>query len=119
MRSGLLKFVSFKGRAARIEFTVLILGAVTIWACTLAVALLLPPMAGNFLFMGPLIVLPYVIVLSAGVRRLHDLNWSGRFLVLGLNPITGPFLLIWLALQPGVIGANRYDLPSKTGSVYP
>jgi len=115
MRQRLFKHISFKGRASRTEFAVLVLAALVVLAGALAAALILRKTPWNFLIVGPLIVLPYLILLSAGVRRLHDLNWSGRFLVLGLNPISGPFILAWLALQPGAIGTTRFDLPPTRG----
>ncbi|THD70242.1 DUF805 domain-containing protein [Phenylobacterium sp.] len=111
MRTTLLRYISFKGRASRVEFALLAFAAVTAWTCSVLTFQHWSPPGWNALLSLPLIALPYLLVPSAGVRRLHDLNWSGRVLVLGLNPITGPLLVLWLAVQPGVTGASRCDLP--------
>jgi uncharacterized membrane protein YhaH (DUF805 family) len=52
------------------------------------------------------------MVLSAGVRRLHDLDRDGRLvLMLGLF---GPLMLLWLGVQRGTEGLNRYG-PNPLG----
>ena len=49
--------------------------------------------------------------IAVGVRRLHDLDKSGWWLLLGLIPIVGLILLYWFC-QPGTPGANQYGPPT-------
>lgn len=46
--------------------------------------------------------------LGLSVRRLHDLNKSGWFLLLGLIPLVGGIILLVWACQKGTAGANNY-----------
>ena len=48
--------------------------------------------------------------LAAGVRRLHDVDKSGWFLLLGLIPIVGLVLLYFFVI-PGTPGDNRFGAP--------
>ena len=47
-------------------------------------------------------------MISVGVRRLHDLDKSGWWLLVWLVPILGALLLIYWFVQAGTHGANRF-----------
>jgi uncharacterized membrane protein YhaH (DUF805 family) len=53
-----------------------------------------------------------IIVSLAGIcptiRRLHDLNYSGWLILLGLVPVVAIVLVILLCAKPGTVGANQY-----------
>jgi uncharacterized membrane protein YhaH (DUF805 family) len=49
--------------------------------------------------------------LGVGIRRLHDINRSGWWLVLGIIPIVGAIVLIVFAATAGTPGPNRYGAP--------
>ena len=42
------------------------------------------------------------------IRRLHDLDKSGWWLILSLVPLVNIFFLLYLWLAPGTAGYNRY-----------
>ncbi len=46
--------------------------------------------------------------LAVGVRRLHDLNRSGWWLLIGLTVIGILFPLLYWFVQPGTRGTNQY-----------
>ena len=46
--------------------------------------------------------------LSLGIRRLHDVDKSGWWCLLGFIPIVGGIILIVWACQPGTPGQNRF-----------
>ena len=46
--------------------------------------------------------------LSVGVRRLHDTNKSGWWILIGLIPIVGAIVLIVFMCTPGTPGPNRF-----------
>ena len=51
------------------------------------------------------IVLPN---LAVTVRRLHDTDRTGWWVLLGLVPVIGLLVLLWFYIQNGSEGANRY-----------
>lgn len=42
------------------------------------------------------------------IRRLHDINRSGLWLLLTLVPFAGDFILLVFSLLPSVVEGNRY-----------
>lgn len=56
------------------------------------------------------LLVPFICV---GVRRLHDLNKSGWFLLLGLIPLVGAIILIVFFVQKGTEGDNNFGSPSE------
>ena len=74
---------------------------------------------GGFLSGNPeslLVTVPtgiWSLVVSVGgimlsIRRLHDLDKSGWFLLLGLVPLVNVIFMLYMWLAPGTVGANRY-----------
>lgn len=53
--------------------------------------------------------------LAVSVRRLHDGDRSGWFLLFGLIPILGWLFLLFLYVQPGTVGPNRFGPDPKGG----
>lgn len=106
----LRNYATFEGRASRSEYwwyllfyTLLVMG-VSMLGDTLAgllvLALLLPSLAVQ-------------------VRRLHDTNRSGWWLLLCLLPVLGTLILLVFYCLQGVDEGNQYDLPTPTSPVTP
>ena len=65
---------------------------------------------------GVLVIVPtgiWSIAASIGgimlsIRRLHDLNKSGWFLLLGLVPLVNVIFILYMWLAPGTVGVNQY-----------
>jgi uncharacterized membrane protein YhaH (DUF805 family) len=74
--------------------------------------LLLPdyPLPLN-LFLYPLFV--FLPSLAVSVRRLHDLNKNGLFILIGLIPLVGGIWLFVLSCMPGTKGPNEYGADPK------
>jgi uncharacterized membrane protein YhaH (DUF805 family) len=53
--------------------------------------------------------------LGLNVRRLHDVNQSGWWVLIAFTVI-GVLLLLYWAIQPGTTGANQYGADPKAGS---
>lgn len=51
--------------------------------------------------------------IAVGVRRLHDRDMSGWFMLLGLIPILGGLALLVLFLLEGTQGDNKYGPDPK------
>jgi uncharacterized membrane protein YhaH (DUF805 family) len=53
--------------------------------------------------------------IAVSVRRLHDTGKSGWMILVGLIPILGWIYLIYLYVQPGDVGPNRFGADPKGG----
>src|SRR5262245_59397397 len=101
------KYVDFKGRASRSEFWWFFLFQIIV--CI--VAAVIHPLLQVVVGLG--LLLPSI---SAGVRRLHDTGRSGWWILLGLIPLVGLVLIVFLAL-PGTEGSNDYgDVPTPASA---
>ncbi|MCL2520969.1 MAG: DUF805 domain-containing protein [Spirochaetaceae bacterium] len=59
-----------------------------------------------FIFYGALAIIAFI---AAGVKRLHDFNKSGWWLLLICIPIAGQFLMLyWFFFKKGDAGDNRF-----------
>lgn len=94
----LRKYIDFSGRAGRPEFWWFFLFQFIVMVVTGMMSNVLNGIAGLALLLPGLAV---------GARRLHDIDKSGWFLLLGLIPIIGWLFLLYWALQPSG-PANAY-----------
>jgi len=73
-------------------------------------------------YAGPVTTLYFLAVflpsLAVAVRRLHDTNRSGWWLLLGLVPLVGFIVLIVFYAQAGNSGANKYGADPKDSESY-
>ena len=100
------KFFDFSGRASKSEYWWFQLYNAIIYVLT-------------FLFQGDLVLLFSILVIvnlipvyAAGVRRIHDSDKSGWFVLLSLIPLIGLYLFV-LLLQDGSKGKNRFGAKPK------
>ena len=101
------KYANFSGRAMRSEYWWFILFYIIAYIVLAIVDYLLGvQLLTAILSLGLLI--PSIAV---GVRRLHDLDKSGWWLLLGFVPIVGLILIYWFA-QRGTPGANQFGPPA-------
>lgn len=100
------KYATFSGRAPRSEywwFYLFTFIAMTVGG--LIDLLLWEKLGWLYGIIGLLLFLPG---LTASVRRLHDRDRSGWWLLLGAIPLVGTIILIvWLATR-GTVGPNRF-----------
>lgn len=100
----LRKYAVFEGRARRKEYWMFVLVNIII-AFTLGV---IEGAIGVYFFnriYGLAVLIPS---LAVGVRRLHDTNRSGLWLLIGLVPVVGFIVLLIFMAQPGDDGDNQY-----------
>jgi uncharacterized membrane protein YhaH (DUF805 family) len=57
-----------------------------------------------------------LVTLSIGVKRLHDLGWSGWLWLLTLIPVLGGIFSLLLIVLPGSPATNRYGPPPPPNS---
>ncbi|EXB22804.1 DUF805 domain-containing protein [Acinetobacter baumannii] len=99
------KFADFKGRARRSEFWYFELFCVLI---SLIFSIFINEDVATIAMLITLI--PNIAV---SVRRLHDINRSGWWMLIALIPIIGILLLLFWATQEGSSASNQYGEPPK------
>ena len=63
-----------------------------------------------------LIVLFMILAqLAAGVRRIHDHDKTGWFILLGMVPLVGWIFFLIMMLTPGTPGENSYGYDPREG----
>ena len=98
----LKKYFVFKGRASRSEY----------WWFQLIVtpSYFISTLFNNdisYLFLG-ITLFTLIPAISAGVRRLHDTNRSGFFLLISFIPFIGGLVLLFFLIPEGTKGKNRF-----------
>jgi len=122
------RYARFSGRSSRSEYwwvgllNVVVIYGAGIVAIVLADAAERSGAAGPGIAAGLLGALIAVFLLGSfipglalGVRRLHDANLSGWFLLLGAVPGIGPMALLVFSLLPHSPAGERFD--RRTGAV--
>jgi uncharacterized membrane protein YhaH (DUF805 family) len=117
VRSVLSKYGTILGRAARPEYWWWVLAVFILLVITRLIdGALIAPMLGfeRFEHDGgqPLSMLVSLAVLLPGIcvagRRLHDLDKSAWWLLMGFIPVVGFLVLLWFFVQRGSEGANQF-----------
>ena len=98
----LKKYFVFEGRASRSEY----------WWFQLIVSpsYYISTFMQNelaYFFLG-ITLFTLIPAISAGVRRLHDTNRSGFFLLLSLIPFIGGLILLFFFIAEGTKGKNKF-----------
>jgi uncharacterized membrane protein YhaH (DUF805 family) len=108
----LKKYAEFTGRARRKEYWmfVLLVFAIYIVAAIIDGILGMGGMiAGAY---GPLMTIAALALLipsiAVGIRRLHDTNRSGWWVLIALVPIVGSIILLVFFVLEGTRGPNQY-----------
>jgi uncharacterized membrane protein YhaH (DUF805 family) len=116
VKLGFANYVNFSDRASRSEYWYWILfvaigqfvsGVIDSW------------IVGAFILEGIFFLATILPTLSVGVRRLHDLDRSGWWVLLDLIPLIGwIILLIWFCFK-GTDGPNRFgpDRLTQLGTI--
>ena len=116
----LRRYADFNGRSRRKEYWMFILGVVIV-AIVLGIiegAMGMSGMVGGVY--GPLTTLLLLGVLIPGiavqVRRFHDQDKSGWFVLLGLIPLLGGLIVLVFMCLEGTKGPNRFGDDPKGGA---
>lgn len=107
---GVLKnYVGFSGRARRTEFWMFVLFNVIVSV----ILSIIDRLIGNNI-LGYIYALAVLLPsLAVAVRRLHDTDRTGWWILIGLIPVIGAIVLIVFYAMPGTVGPNRYGADPK------
>ena len=115
----LKKYAVFSGRARRKEYWFFVLFYIIIAIVLVMIdsmADTISATTGMGLLSGIFALAMFIPGLAVGIRRLHDINKSGWWILIGLIPFIGPLILIIFALMAGTAGDNEYGSDPKAGA---
>jgi uncharacterized membrane protein YhaH (DUF805 family) len=112
IRTCLRKYVDFNGRASRSEYWWWELGVFLLTICTVAIDY---GVIGGQLLSSVASLALFLPNLAVSVRRLHDVDRSGWFLLLALIPLIGAIVLLVWFVSRGTAGSNRFG-PDPLGA---
>ena len=112
--AGFSKYVNFRDRACRSEY----------WYWTLftiiagAVAGIIDLTVNTQFVSGLFALVTFIPSVAVGVRRLHDLDRTGWWILIGLIPLIGGIvLLVWYATEG--TGPNRFGPDPLAANPFP
>ena len=110
-------YVNFAGRATRQEYWMFVLINTIIAVILAFVGMVLFRSSANYL--GALYSLAVLLPsLGVAVRRLHDTNRSGWWLLIALIPIVGGIVLLVFLCLDGTRGINQFGQDPKANIGY-
>ena len=115
----LKKYFDFSGRARRKEYFLFYLFAIIIFFISFFIDFFIGTYdeeLGWGLFSGICLIFFFIPGLAVQIRRLHDWDKSGWFLLLNLIPFVGWIIVFVLMCIPGNVGHNPYGPDPKAVS---
>jgi len=119
IKTGFQKYIGFSGRAARSEYWYWTLFIYLL--CLVAVLMDLTVFSFNTTGVNPIgsiaSLATFLPGLAVSIRRLHDIDRVGWWVLLALIPLIGWIVLIYWACLRGTVGANRFGPDPLEGKV--
>lgn len=124
-------FYGFRGRIGRLRYlayttvmSLLFYGLVSVVGGVAGLIFftfgLAEPVASENFWLAVLVILAVVLAiggvyaaLAPTIRRLHDINRTGWWSLLGLIPYINGFFVLFLLFMPGTDGTNNYGVPAR------
>ncbi len=123
------RYFDFAGRSRRMEYWMFQLFVILVYVALTAAMLLVGgglDFEGAEAAPGPLVLMIVVVAsiwviatviptFALTIRRLHDTNHSGFWVLIGFIPIIGGLVLLYFMLIEGTRGPNLYGADPKQG----
>ena len=108
----LKKYAVFDGRARRMEFWMF-----TLFNCIIAIVLaIIETMLGIFGISALYSLAVLLPGIGVSIRRLHDIDRTGWWLLIGFVPVIGIIVLLVFCFMDGTPGDNRFGSNPKTAA---
>ena len=99
------KYATFTGRARRQEFWMFVLAYIIVYL----LAIVIDMAAGLYVvFTGILGLALLIPTIAVTVRRLHDIDRTGWWILIYLVPLIGPIVMLVFGCLKGTAGKNRF-----------
>tara|TARA_B100000965_G_C19156835_1_gene568532 strand:+ start:58 stop:426 length:369 start_codon:yes stop_codon:yes gene_type:complete len=111
MFEALKNYADFNGRARRKEYWLFYLFVILGYIVTAVIDLMtgtLDEMSGVGILSGLFFLGVIIPNLAVTIRRLHDQDRSGWWILIGVIPLVGPLVLFVFMCLPGTTGDNRF-----------
>ena len=110
------RYADFSGRSRRKEFwgfaLICVLGGIALVIADVALGTYNPE-SGLGLLSGLFTLVLLVPSVAVTVRRLHDIDRSGWWYLIGFIPLLGGIVLLVFSLRDGTPGSNRFGESPK------
>ena len=114
--------LDFKGRSTRREFWLFYLQSILVIIAAGLLAEIAKALGASEAIIG-FMTIPFVLIvlfmilaqLAAGVRRIHDHDKTGWFILLGMVPLVGWIFFLIMMLTPGTPGENSDGYDPREG----
>ena len=116
VRSVLTNYANFSGRARRSEYWWFALATIVVFGLLAALSRASAIFAVVYGLAALAVIVPGLAVV---VRRLHDTDKSGWFVLLGLVPFVGGIILLVFYATDGTPGDNRFGPSPKAKPLAP
>jgi uncharacterized membrane protein YhaH (DUF805 family) len=104
-----INYANFNSRSARSEYWWWVLFSVIVAVIFYFLVMAVPGIRYLQMIYSLAVLIPS---LAVAVRRLHDIDKSGWWILIGLIPIIGWIVLIYWYIQEGTRGDNQYGPPA-------
>ena len=119
MTMALKRYSDFSGRSRRMEFWMFVVLNIIVNVIASVVDSILGMSGMVAGLYGPLTLLAMLVLLIPGIavsiRRLHDQDKSGWFVLLAFIPILGGLVLLVFMFLEGTKGGNKFGPDPKAG----
>ena len=113
----LKKYAVFSGRSRRKEYWFFVLFAVIISIVLGVIDTMIGTQAGGIGILSGIYALAILIPsIAVSVRRLHDIDKTGWWILIGFIPLIGTIILLIFAFLPGTAGDNKYGADPKAAA---
>ena len=113
----LQKYMDFSGRAHRTEFWMFVLFSVIITIALSVIGYVVMGSNGQSALSGIYGLAVLLPSLGVEVRRLHDTNHTGWWILIGLVPLIGSLVLLYFLVQDSDAGDNQYGPNPKAAAI--
>ena len=113
----LKKYAVFSGRSRRREYWFFVLFSIIISIVLGVIDAMIGTQTGGIGILSAIYALAILIPsIAVSVRRLHDINKTGWWILIGFIPIIGTIILLIFALLAGTPGNNDYGADPKAAA---